>query len=112
MTAAVLDGRAIAAGLKEELRTAVGESGFELTLAIARGGEDEAADVYARRLVSLCEELGVATRIASLSAGGTRIPSTFAWQPRRWARRRKSSALPSTSSSRPSNSAPQLAKRG
>ena len=66
MTATVLDGRAIAAGLKEELRTAVGESGFELTLAIARGGDDEAADVYARRLVSLCEELGVATRVAEL----------------------------------------------
>src|SRR5205807_1053444 len=41
----------------------------ELTLAIVRGGDDEAAEVYARRLISLCEELGVATRLVPLSAG-------------------------------------------
>jgi len=69
VSAKVLDGRAVAAELKEELRTAIAGAGARLGLAIVRGGGDEAAEVYARRLVSLCDELGVATRVVDLPAG-------------------------------------------
>jgi methylenetetrahydrofolate dehydrogenase (NADP+) / methenyltetrahydrofolate cyclohydrolase len=66
VSAKVLDGRAVAAELKVELRGAMAEAGGHLTLAIVRGGGDEAAEVYARRLLSLCDELGVATRVVEL----------------------------------------------
>ena len=72
MSAKVLDGREPAGALKEELRGRVGVIGAELGLAIVRGGGDEAAAVYARRLEKLCEQLGVGSRVVELPAtGGT-----------------------------------------
>ena len=63
MSARVLDGRAVAAELREELRGEVASAGDAVgSLAIVRGGGDEASAVYARRLESLCEDLGVAVR--------------------------------------------------
>ena len=59
MSARVLDGRAVAASLKEELRTEVAAASGVGALAIVRGGGDEASEVYARRLEALCSELGV-----------------------------------------------------
>jgi methylenetetrahydrofolate dehydrogenase (NADP+)/methenyltetrahydrofolate cyclohydrolase len=67
MSARVLDGRAVAAALKEELRAEV--AGRSLALAIVRGGGDEAAEIYARRLVALCEELDVGTRVVEVPEG-------------------------------------------
>jgi len=67
LTATVLDGRAVAAGLKQELAGAAAEAGGEVAVAIVRGGGDEAAEVYARRLVSLCQEVGVGAREELLS---------------------------------------------
>jgi methylenetetrahydrofolate dehydrogenase (NADP+)/methenyltetrahydrofolate cyclohydrolase len=64
----ILDGKAVAADLREELRSAVADAG-ELCLAIVRSA-DEAAAVYAGRLEKLCAELGVATRSFEL-AGDT-----------------------------------------
>jgi len=72
VSAKVLDGRELAGALKEELRGRVGAIGSELGLAIVRGGGDEAAAVYARRLEKLCEQLGVGSRVVELPAtGGT-----------------------------------------
>ena len=72
MSAKVLDGRELAGALKEELRGRVEAIGSELGLAIVRGGGDEAAAVYARRLEKLCEQLGVGSRVVELPAtGGT-----------------------------------------
>jgi methylenetetrahydrofolate dehydrogenase (NADP+)/methenyltetrahydrofolate cyclohydrolase len=69
VSARVLDGRAAAAALKEELRGEV--SAATLELAIVRGGGDEAAEVYARRLQALCEELGVGSRVVEVPGGGS-----------------------------------------
>jgi methylenetetrahydrofolate dehydrogenase (NADP+)/methenyltetrahydrofolate cyclohydrolase len=69
MSARVLDGKAAAAGLKEELRAEVGEAGEPPGLAIVRSA-DEAAAVYAGRLEKLCGELGVPSRSVEL-AGDT-----------------------------------------
>lgn len=66
MTARVLDGRAAAADLREELRAEVAAAPGEPGLAIVRSA-DEAAAVYAGRLEKLCAELGVPTRSAELS---------------------------------------------
>ena len=66
MTARVLDGRAAAAELREELRAEVDAAPGEPGLAIVRSA-DEAAAVYAGRLEKLCGELGVPTRSAELS---------------------------------------------
>jgi methylenetetrahydrofolate dehydrogenase (NADP+) / methenyltetrahydrofolate cyclohydrolase len=72
VSAQVLDGREVAGALKDELRARVEAAGSELGLAIVRGGGDEAAAVYARRLEKLCEQLGVRTRVVELAAeGGT-----------------------------------------
>jgi methylenetetrahydrofolate dehydrogenase (NADP+) / methenyltetrahydrofolate cyclohydrolase len=71
MTARVLDGRAVAAALKEELRGEVSAAGAIGMLAIVRGGGDEAAEVYARRLEALCEELGVSTRVVEVPQDGS-----------------------------------------
>jgi methylenetetrahydrofolate dehydrogenase (NADP+)/methenyltetrahydrofolate cyclohydrolase len=70
MSARVLDGRAVAASLKAELRAAVAEAGDPPPgLAIVRSA-DEAAAVYAGRLEKLCAELGVPSRSVEL-AGDT-----------------------------------------
>lgn len=61
MSATVLDGRAVAASLKEELREQVAAAGDVGALAIVRSA-DEAAAVYAGRLEKLCGELGVPAR--------------------------------------------------
>jgi len=66
MSARVLDGRAVAATLKEELRAEVSAAGAP-GLAIVGGGGDEAAEVYARRLEALCEELGVPSRVLEVA---------------------------------------------
>lgn len=68
MSARVLDGRAVAASLKEELRAEVAATSGVGVLAIVRGGGDEASEVYARRLSGLCEELGVEARGVEVSA--------------------------------------------
>jgi methylenetetrahydrofolate dehydrogenase (NADP+)/methenyltetrahydrofolate cyclohydrolase len=66
VSALVLDGRAVAAGLREELREAVAGLPSPPALAIVRSA-DEAAAVYAGRLEKLCGELGIATRSVELS---------------------------------------------
>ncbi|HEX8744050.1 MAG TPA: bifunctional 5,10-methylenetetrahydrofolate dehydrogenase/5,10-methenyltetrahydrofolate cyclohydrolase [Thermoleophilaceae bacterium] len=66
MSARVLDGRAVAASLKEELRAAVAEAPGSPGLAIVRSA-DEAAAVYAGRLEKLCGELDVASRSVELA---------------------------------------------
>jgi methylenetetrahydrofolate dehydrogenase (NADP+) / methenyltetrahydrofolate cyclohydrolase len=68
MSARVLDGRAVAASLKEELRAEVVGAGGLGALAIVRGGGDEASEVYARRLSTLCDDLGVEARVVEVSA--------------------------------------------
>ena len=69
MSARVLDGKVVAASLKEELRSEVASLGADAGLAIVRSA-DEAAAVYAGRLEKLCAELGVASRSVEL-AGDT-----------------------------------------
>jgi methylenetetrahydrofolate dehydrogenase (NADP+)/methenyltetrahydrofolate cyclohydrolase len=66
VSARVLDGKAVAASLKEELRAEVASFEGEPGLAIVRSA-DEAAAVYAGRLEKLCAELGVASRSVELA---------------------------------------------
>jgi methylenetetrahydrofolate dehydrogenase (NADP+)/methenyltetrahydrofolate cyclohydrolase len=66
VSARVLDGRAVAAELKDELRESVAGASGEPELAIVRSA-DEAAAVYAGRLEKLCYEVGVPVRSAELS---------------------------------------------
>ena len=68
MSARVLDGRAVAASLKDELRDEVAAASGVGALAIVRGGGDEASEVYARRLETLCGELGVEARTVEVTA--------------------------------------------
>jgi methylenetetrahydrofolate dehydrogenase (NADP+)/methenyltetrahydrofolate cyclohydrolase len=69
VSARVLDGKAVAAELREELSAAVAELPEAPGLAIVRSA-DEAAAVYAGRLEKLCGELGVPSRSVEL-AGDT-----------------------------------------
>jgi methylenetetrahydrofolate dehydrogenase (NADP+)/methenyltetrahydrofolate cyclohydrolase len=66
MSARVLDGKAVAGELREELRARVESSGAAPGLAIVRSA-DEAAAVYAGRLEKLCADLGVPTHSFELT---------------------------------------------
>ncbi len=63
MTAKVLDGRALAKEMKEELAGEVAEfnakHGFAPTLALVRGGEDPASVSYAKVIKKNCEAIGL-----------------------------------------------------
>jgi methylenetetrahydrofolate dehydrogenase (NADP+) / methenyltetrahydrofolate cyclohydrolase len=69
VSARVLDGKAVAAAVREELSAGVAELGSGAGLAIVRSA-DEAAAVYAGRLEKLCGELGVPARSVEI-AGDT-----------------------------------------
>jgi methylenetetrahydrofolate dehydrogenase (NADP+)/methenyltetrahydrofolate cyclohydrolase len=71
MSARVLDGRAVAGALEEELRAEVEAGAAVGALAIVRGGGDEAAEVYARRLEALCDKLGVPARVVEVAPAGS-----------------------------------------
>ena len=68
MSARVLDGRAVAASLRDELAADVAAASGLGALAIVRGGGDEASEVYARRLSGLCDELALEARSVEVSA--------------------------------------------
>ena len=69
MSARVLDGKAVAAAVREELSAEAAQLGADAGLAIVRSA-DEAAAVYAGRLEKLCGELGVPARSVEI-AGDT-----------------------------------------
>jgi methylenetetrahydrofolate dehydrogenase (NADP+)/methenyltetrahydrofolate cyclohydrolase len=76
VSARVLDGRAVAAELKEELSAAVAAAETTPGLAIVRSA-DEAAAVYAGRLEKLCDELGIASRSAELAGDSADAVATL-----------------------------------
>lgn len=58
----IIDGKAIAAQIKEEVRQGVSrlhEMGAEVTLAVIQVGEDPASCVYVRNKKKTCSELGI-----------------------------------------------------
>jgi len=75
MTARLLDGKALAAELRQELadRTSaiVGRAGAAPRLSIIRFGEAGASDVYVRSVARAAERVGIDTVIVSLPADAT-----------------------------------------
>ncbi len=72
MSARILDGRPLAAAIKQEVTAAVAElaaAGRRPGLAVVLAGADEAAAVYTRRLERLAAEAGLAFRREELPAG-------------------------------------------
>ena len=55
----VLDGTAIAAEIRAELKQHVGELGFTPGLAVVLIGDDPASAIYVRNKVKACEEIGI-----------------------------------------------------
>ena len=55
----ILDGTAIAAKIRAELKQQVGALGFKPGLAVVLIGEDPASAIYVRSKVKACEELGI-----------------------------------------------------
>lgn len=66
MSARVLDGKAVAAQVREDLTAELASLGGEAGLAIVRSA-DEAAAMYAGRLEKLCGELGVPSRSVEIA---------------------------------------------
>lgn len=69
MTAQILDGRPVAAALRERLaaRCAAIRAGGEIPgLAVVQVGHDQAAALYARRLAARCQAVGVAAHLHTL----------------------------------------------
>ena len=69
MSARVLDGRAVAPAVKQEVRAELAAADRP-GLGILRG-DDEASATYARRLEALCEELGVAVAVSPVPKDAT-----------------------------------------
>jgi methylenetetrahydrofolate dehydrogenase (NADP+)/methenyltetrahydrofolate cyclohydrolase len=72
--ATILDGRAVAEKLKEEMRgrvAALVSRGVTPTLALVRVGDDPASAVYVRGKVKMCKTVGIASRNLHLSADTT-----------------------------------------
>lgn len=70
MSARVLDGRAVAPEVKEQVRAELEALGRRPGLGILRG-DDEASATYARRLEALCQELGVAVAVSPVPPGAS-----------------------------------------
>ena len=65
----ILDGRLVAARLRQQVRLRVGELGVEghtLTLALVRVGDDPASAVYVTHKVRACAEVGIASAVTHL----------------------------------------------
>src|SRR5258705_12610627 len=64
MTATILDGRALAKTLREELRadvqTFIGDAGVAPALAVVQVAGDSASDRYVRSLQKACDDTGIA----------------------------------------------------
>ena len=72
MTASVIDGRALAATLREKVASAVAHLGHQYgrraCLATVLVGDDPASQVYVRSKIKACNEVGIASRPVYLSA--------------------------------------------
>ena len=75
MTARILDGRAMGAQIKEELRADIErftrERGKEPGLVIVRVGGDTASGVYSKAILRVADEVGLAARMEQLAARTT-----------------------------------------
>ena len=67
--AKIIDGKAISAAIKEELKEKVAEykkQGVEITLAVVKVGNDPASAVYVRNKEKACEYVGITSRTLAL----------------------------------------------
>lgn len=67
--AKIIDGKAISAEIKEELKEKVAEykkQGVEITLAVVKVGNDPASAVYVRNKEKACEYVGITSRTLAL----------------------------------------------
>lgn len=67
--AKIIDGKAISAAIKEELKEKVAaykEQGIEITLAVVKVGNDPASAVYVRNKEKACEYVGITSRTLAL----------------------------------------------
>jgi methylenetetrahydrofolate dehydrogenase (NADP+) / methenyltetrahydrofolate cyclohydrolase len=75
MAARVIDGKAVAAAVRERVRTEVGafegETGRSPVLATVLVGEDPASEIYVRNKRRACEEVGMRSAHHALPAGTT-----------------------------------------
>ncbi len=71
MAATIIDGKAIAAQIKAELKekvAAMNDSGIQVTLAVILVGENPASQVYVRNKIRACEQCGIQNREILLPA--------------------------------------------
>lgn len=76
MTARILDGKAIAAGIELEIAArvkAVREKGVLPTLVAVLVGDDPASQVYVRSKYKACERVGMGTRVITLPGSTTQL---------------------------------------
>ncbi|HEY8419889.1 MAG TPA: bifunctional methylenetetrahydrofolate dehydrogenase/methenyltetrahydrofolate cyclohydrolase FolD [Clostridia bacterium] len=59
MSAAILDGKAIAASIRQEIKQEIEQKGIKCGLAVVLVGEDEASKVYVRNKIKACSEVGI-----------------------------------------------------
>lgn len=64
----IIDGKAIAAKIRAELKEKIAESGKEIGLAVVIAGEDPASQIYVRNKVKACEEVGIVSKVRALDA--------------------------------------------
>lgn len=71
MTAQIIDGKAIAAALREELKAQVSQMDKTPGLAVILVGDDPASHVYVRNKIKACEAVGITSTETRLPADST-----------------------------------------
>lgn len=66
--AKIIDGKALAANIRGEVRNKIEKSGITVTLAVVIVGEDPASKVYVRNKIKACEEAGIVSITKELPA--------------------------------------------
>ena len=71
MTAVILDGRALAARIKDDLKSQIEKAETSPCLALIRVGDDPASEIYVARKAEACITVGIKNRIHHLESGAT-----------------------------------------
>lgn len=59
MSAVILDGKAIAASIRQEIKQEIESKGIKCGLAVVLVGEDEASKVYVKNKIKACSDVGI-----------------------------------------------------
>ena len=67
----IIDGKAVATNVRNQLKEEVASLGVEIGLAVVLVGDDNASRIYVRNKINACAEIGLKSTLVELSAAAT-----------------------------------------